>query len=124
MEREKFVTFLNLMEGLKIRIKEKHWTSKNINNHRELDDLYWNLSRFEDSFAEEGIVTIGEILPGEIKATELSADIDVIDACLKMTEKMRDNYSTPNFVGILAEIDNFIHDLNTAKYLARMTVVE
>lgn len=124
MEREKFVTFLNLMEGLKIRIKEKHWTSKDINNHRQLDDLLWTLNNFEDAFAEEGIIVIGEILPGEIKATELNKDIDVVDSCLKMAGKMRELCSAPKFSGILAGIDNFISDINTYKYLARMTVVE
>lgn len=124
MKREKFITFLNLMEGLKIRIKEKHWTSKNINNHRELDDLYWNLIRFEDAFAEEGIIIFGEIQPGEIKAVELDSNIDVIDACLKMTDKLHNLCGTPECAGILSEIDSFIHELNTAKYLAKMTVVE
>ncbi|MCK9416431.1 hypothetical protein M0Q97_07220 [Candidatus Dojkabacteria bacterium] len=124
MEREKFITFLNLMEGLKIRIKEKHWTSKNINNHRELDDLYWNLSRFEDAFAEEGIIVFGEIQPGEIKAVELDSNIDIIDACLKMTDKLHLLCGTLECAGILSEVDGFIHELNTAKYLAKMTVVE
>lgn len=115
-----FITYLNLLEGYKTRVKNLHWSANGFNIHKNLDELLDIISEFQDSVAEESMGIYGQMKVSDITGTLCSIydPIRLIKDIKAKTERfykgLNDNIS---YIGIRSETETFVHNLNKYIYL-------
>lgn len=119
-ELDYYTKFLNTLEGFKTRIKNLHWSAKNMNIHTQLDTLLDTVSKYQDALAEDYMGVYGQVSPNILQGTPCSIQCpyELLNHIISAT---KDFYITINpatgLVGIKGETESFIHDLNVQKYL-------
>ena len=125
-----FISYINVLEGAKTKIKNLHWGAKNLPNadkrgaHLYLDDFLDIVSEFQDTVAESSSGILGEMSLNAISGVSLSCTTpgELINILLDKTTSFYDNLpSGTQYVGIKSETEVFIKDLTKYKYLFRLT---
>ena len=126
-EENKFITFLNRLEGWKTKCKNLHWSAQKRNAHKYLDDFGTVLSTYQDGLAEGVMGIEGRFQPNMLNGIPC----DCINASY-LIEEVRS--CTLNFYeilpqdtmykGIVSECETFIQELNKYKYLFELCDVE
>ena len=126
-----FINYLNVLEGVKTKIKNLHWAAKKlvVNEHKGahvyLDDFLEVVSDFQDTVAECSQGILGHMNPEDISGVPVSANApcDLISYLLEKTEEfykgLPENFI---YVGIKSETESFVRDLTKYKYLFELTL--
>lgn len=124
----KILSFVNKCEGWKTAIKELHWDSKNLSQHKLCDDIADRIADFQDQVSEVEQSISGNLPFNKLKGTPYnviglkSFVEDVISDAkkfLKQLEKMGDDY-----VGMKSDCESFISDMQRNLYLVNFTLKE
>lgn len=120
METQKFLNYLNVLEGFKTVLKEQHWLAETLNNHQLVDNVLSSLNQFQDNFAEEGFIVFGTFAKNSFYSVKIAnEDFEIIlNKLTNLITNIRED--SLDFPGILAICDEFIHTLNKYKYLNKM----
>lgn len=125
--KENVLNFLNKCEGWKTAIKNSHWSSENLSEHKLFDEIADSLSDIEDVTAEIEQGLHGKINKNELKPTSytIEGSKKIISDILKDTE---DFYSSikegEEYIGMRSEIEAFIGELNKYQYLMGLALKE
>lgn len=125
--KDNIMKFINELEGYKTAIKNQHWSSKNMNEHKLFDDIASSVSDIQDMVAE-----ISQGIYGKIEKNELNPTNYTIDTPTKFLEDLHkstnDFYSTikegDEYIGLRSEIEGFIGEIEQFKYLMTLALNE
>lgn len=125
-----FINYLNVLEGVKTRIKNLHWAAKKlpVNEHKGaheyLDDFLEIVQDFQDTVAEASQGILGHMGTDDINGTPIKVNsvADLFTYLIGQSVRFYENIPTGTiYVGIKSETETFIKDLNKYKYLFELT---
>lgn len=117
---QKFIGFINQIEGWKTKCKNLHWAAPKKNIHVYLDDFLDVLSDYQDSLAEGYMGILGQMAPNAVKGIpcECLNAIDFINEVRVKTVEFYDSLPTETvYKGIASECETFIQNINKFSYL-------
>lgn len=121
------INYINKLQTYKTAIKNLHWSSKNMSEHKLWDDIANTVSDNQDEIAE-----IAQGLFGKFKPNDLKPKRYVITNSKKtLNDILRDTktfYSSirngRNFIGMRSVVENFIGNLEKYLYLMDFCIKE
>ena len=124
----KILTFVNLLEGYKSAIKNIHWNSSSLEQHKLCDDVAETIADFQDMVSEVEQSISGNLPFNKLKGTEYHITSiqkfmkDVISNAKKFHKElggMGDNY-----IGLRSECETFLAKMQRLSYLVDFTLKE
>lgn len=125
---KKVLEFVNKLESWKTAIKNLHWSSKNMSQHKLCDDIADRIADFQDQVSEveqgiHGKIALNKLKPTQYKITTLQKFVsDIIKSTmrfLKVLDKKGDEY-----IGMRSDCESFISDMQRNLYLVNFTLSE
>lgn len=125
-----FISYLNVLEGIKSKIKNLHWAAKKLPNadkrgaHLYLDEFLDIVVEFQDTVAESSQGILGIMETNAICGTPFtcSSTKELVDYMKSKTEDFYNNLpSGTDYVGIKSETEVFIKDITKYNYLFQLT---
>lgn len=121
------LVFINKLQSYKTAIKNLHWSSKNMSEHKLWDDIADNVANTQDEVAE-----IAQGIFGHIKLNELKPRrYNITNSKKTLNDIIKDTklfYSTIKrseiYVGIRSVVETFIADLEKFLYLMDFCIKE
>lgn len=116
------MTYINKLEGYRIRTRECHWDAPNMSLHKLCDDIMSDLEDYEDEIAEDaqglyGQIKIGMLVPILPEATDLQS---MLVALRKDTAFLLKVLKEIKFTGIVNILEEMVHKINQWIYLERI----
>lgn len=113
--------FFSHIEGFIMAAKTLHWNADTMAEHKLIEDVYTSLEKLEDSIAEDMMGFLGiRITQGELTATPVEVQ-SIAEYLMALQAVVDDFYNMvnddKNCIGIVSELESFIHELNKYKYL-------
>ena len=122
--QECVLDFIMFLEGVRIRMREIHWSAERHSIHKLTDDIIKNTESFEDEIAEDlmGVcgfrIKVGGVCPVMPNSVDL---IDVLEEFyIKTIELMQCVGNDNKFVGIKNTLEDMCRYIGQSKYLATM----
>lgn len=119
---ESMVMYIRSLEGIRIRLKEIHWSTKSNFEHEQTDILMSAVMSFEDEIAEAFMGVCGfRFKPGEIvpvfpQQNDYKDVIKILsDNTLYMINKLSENVV---FVGVVDKLEDLYVYVNKMNYLS------
>lgn len=125
-----FLNYLNILEGVKTRVKNVHWAAKRLPNsdklgaHRLLDDLLSLVSDFQDLVAEQSMGHYGPIEMNSVQGVSFQASTpkELLEYIYGATSSFYDSIPQNDcFIGIKSECEVFIGEIKKLFYLFNLT---
>ena len=120
--------YLCTVEGWLTAIKEIHWNSDNLSQHRLCDDISSRIHDFQDQVAEveqsiTGKLPFNKLYGKDYKVTGLKKFVqdvlDVTNTFYKNVKKKGDTYT-----GMASDCESFLSDMQRNLYLVNFTMKE
>lgn len=124
--RSNILNYINKLQSYKTAIKNLHWSSKKMSEHKLLDDIADSVADNQDEIAEIAQGIFGKIKNNELKPKRYK----IVDSKKMLDDMLRDTqafYATingKNLTGLRSVVENFIGELNKFKYLIVMCIKE
>ena len=120
--------FINKCEGWKVQIKELHWSSKNLSQHKLCDDIADAISDFEDLVSEveqsiSGKISLNSLNPDKSETPSLKVFVENVISESKIFLSKLEGMGK-NYIGIKAECEAFIGKMQRNLYLVNFTLKE
>ena len=125
-----YIDFINILEGVKTRIKNMHWASKKIANsdkrgvHLYLDDLLGVIGDFQDTIAESSQGIYGSMNLDSVSGVQFIASTPK-ELVAYIQDKTALFYAglpqTTSCAGIKSETEVLIKDLQKYQFLFSLT---
>ena len=120
--------FVNRLEGYKTAVKNMHWASRNLSQHKLMDDIAGSLADFQDKIAEVEQAISGRAKLNTLKPQPYNTDDPkkLLGDILKDTRafyKHIQNYGE-DYIGMRSDCEAYISDLQRQQYLLDFTVNE
>jgi hypothetical protein len=119
---ESMVMYIRTLEGIRIRLKEIHWSTKSNFEHEQTDMLIGAVMSFEDEIAEAFMGVCGfRFKPGEIvpmfpQCNEYKDVIKILsNITLYMINKLSSNIV---FLGVIDKLEDLYAYVNKMTYLS------
>lgn len=119
---ESMVMYIRTLEGIRIRLKEIHWSTKSNFEHEQTDTLIGAVMSFEDEIAEAFMGVCGfRFKPGEIvpmfpQCNEYKDVIKILsNITLYMINKLSSNIV---FLGVIDKLEDLYAYVNKMTYLS------
>lgn len=117
--QKNIILYINKLEGYKTSIKNLHWDSNNMSEHKLLDEIASSVSDIQDKVAEVAQGIYGKIKKNELKPIKYK----ITNSKLMLKDLLADTFefykriNNVNLIGIKSEIESFIGDINQFQYL-------
>lgn len=113
------MTYINRLESYKTAIKNLHWSSNNMSEHKLLDDIASALSDYQDDLAEAAQGIYGKIKVNELrpKKYNITNSKKMINDLLSDTKNFHSSTKSKELIGLRSVVENFIAELNQFSYL-------
>ena len=117
--KQRIMAYINKLESYKTAIKNLHWSSGNMSEHKLLDDIASSLSDYQDDLAETvqgiyGKIKINELRPRKYNITNSKK---MINDLLNDTKMFLGSTRSKDMVGVKSIVEAFIGELNQFSYL-------
>ena len=125
---KKVLEFVNRLEGYKTAIKELHWNSDNMSQHKLCDDIADRIDKFQDQVSEveqsiNGKINKNQLKPIEYKVVNLYKFVeDVLDKTNTFLKSIK-NYGD-SYIGMRSDCESFFSDMQRNLYLVDFTMKE
>lgn len=122
LPQEAVLEYIKYLEGVRIRLREIHWSVDKNSLHKLTDDMISEIEKTEDDIAEDLMgfcgfrIKVGEVVPNIPSASELGAVISELTE--KTIELEASIEGDKKFNGIINVLDDLIHYLNKSDYLS------
>lgn len=123
-DKETVLNYIMRLEGYMIRAKELHWSAETKSGHELIDEIRDKIEDLEDSIAEDmmgylGVrITVGEVKPIETSAEDITTFLTALYTdTMGFYSEIKNNV---NCIGIVSELESFLHELNKGKYLKEL----
>lgn len=114
--------YIRILEGVRIRVKELHWSTKSSTVHQLMDSVSCMIMGYEDIIAEAfmGIcgfkLKVGQVVPD---IPEISDHVEIIEYLSTQTlNLLRMIMSDVRYIGISHKLEDMYCELNKFAYLA------
>lgn len=120
--------FVCKLEGYKTAVKNLHWGSKNLSQHKLFDEIADGLSDFQDKVSE-----VEQSLSGRLPMNKLSGTEYKITSPQKMLEDLLKDVKIfykgiqklgDDYIGMRSDCEAYISDLQRQQYLLDFTLKE
>lgn len=117
--KSNILNYINILEGYKTAIKNLHWSSKNMSEHKLCDDIADTIASTQDKISEIAQGIFGKIKKNELKPRQykINTTKDMLDSLLSDTKSFYKELSSLKLVGLRSEIETFIGSINQYQYL-------
>ncbi|MBR6516371.1 MAG: hypothetical protein IKT40_05900 [Bacilli bacterium] len=117
--KQRIMVYINKLEAYKTAIKNLHWSSNNMSEHKLLDDIASSLSDFQDELAESAQGIYGKIKINELRPRKytITNSKKMINDLLSDTKMFLGSTKSKEMVGIKSIVEAFIGELNQFSYL-------
>ena len=124
--RSNILNYINKLQSYKTAIKNLHWSSKKMSEHKLLDDIADSVADNQDEIAEIAQGIFGKIKNNELKPKryKIVDSKKMLDDILKDTQSFYATINGKNLIGLRSVVENFIGELNKFKYLIVMCIKE
>lgn len=120
------INYINKLQGYKTAIKNLHWSSKHMSEHKLLDDIADSVANNQDEIAE-----MCQGLYGKIKLNELKPKrYNITNSKKMLLDMLRDTKSFYSSIkgrdlsGVRSVVETFIGEINKFVYLMEMCIKE
>lgn len=118
--KRNILSYINKIQAYKTSIKNLHWDSKKMSEHKLWDDFDEEIDEYQDKIAE-----IAQGIYGHIKLNELKPRrYNIVNSKKTLNDILKDTklfYSTikrnNELIGLKSHVENFIATLNNYTYL-------
>lgn len=120
------MSYINRLESYKTAIKNLHWSSKHMSEHKLLDDIADSLSTYQDEIAEVAQGVYGKIKLNELKPRKyniVNSKKMLIDL-LNDTKNFLPSTRSKDLVGLRSVVESFIAEVSKFQYLMDMCLKE
>ena len=120
--QEAVLDYIKYIEGVRIRLRELHWSAERHSGHILTDDIISSLEEFEDNIAEDlmGVfhfrIQVGAIVPKMTNQAELGALLCELHEYTARLCAIAENNTM--FAGIVNELEDMMHKIAKWEYLA------
>lgn len=124
--KQKIMSYINRLESYKTAIKNLHWSSKHMSEHKLLDDIADSLSTYQDEIAEVAQGIYGKIKLNELRPKKYSLTnskkmlIDLLDD----TKKFHPSTKSKELIGLRSVVESFMAEVSKFQYLMDMCLKE
>ena len=120
------IDYISKLESYKTAIKNYHWSSSCMSEHRLMDDIASSVSDNQDEVAEISQGLFGQINKNELKPTkyEISDSRKLLEDIISDTKNFYKTIDGDIFIGLRSVIEAFLGDLNKFQYLLTLCLKE
>lgn len=120
--------FVNKLEGYKTAVKNLHWNSKNMSQHKLFDDVAESLADFQDKVSEVEQSMSGRLPMNKLSGTKYTISspqqmlkdlFNDVMAFYKGLERLGDDY-----IGMRSDCESYLSDIQRQQYLLDFTLKE
>lgn len=120
------LNYINKLQAYKTAIKNLHWSSKHMSEHKLLDDIADSVANNQDEIAEMcqglyGKIKLNELKPKRYKITNSKK---MLFDLLKDTKTFYSSIKGRELTGVRSVAESFIGELNKFVYLMDMCIKE
>lgn len=118
--KNSILIYLNKLQSYRTAIKNIHWSSNNMSEHKLFDDIEDSVAEVQDSIAEiaQGIygqIKLNELRPKRYQITTSKKMLqDLLNDTIKFLSTLTRN---KNLVGLKSVVENFVGEINQNMYL-------
>ena len=124
--KKNIIAYINILHGYATAIKNLHWSSNTMSEHKLCDDIADSITSNEDEIAEICQGIYGQIAKNELKPTQytISTTKSMLDDLLKDTESFYEKLEGNEFIGLRSVVENFLGEINKFQYLIKLCLKE
>lgn len=124
--QEKILNFVNKLESYKTAIKNLHWSSSNMNEHKLFDDIASSVSDIQDEISEIEQGLHGQIEKNKLKpsAYTISSSKEFLKDLLNSTNEFYKTIGGEEYIGMRSSVENFLGEINKFQYLLNLCLKE
>ena len=120
------LNYINKLQAYKTAIKNLHWSSKHMNEHKLLDDIADSVANNQDEIAEMcqglyGKIKLNELKPKRYKITNSKK---MLFDLLRDTKSFNSSIKGRELTGVRSVVEAFIGEINKFVYLMDMCIKE
>ena len=118
--KSSILVYINKLQAYRTAIKNIHWSSSNMSEHKLFDDIGNTVSDVQDEVAEIAQGIYGKLKFNEIKPKRynITSSKKMLQDLLSTTETFLQTLNrNKSLVGIKSVIENFVGELNKYLYL-------
>lgn len=117
--KDSVLKYLNKLEMYKTAIKNLHWDSRSMSEHKLWDDIASSVSDNQDEIAEIAQGILGNIKLNELKPESytISNSKTTLNDILKDTKEFYSTIEGDDYIGLRSVVENWIGELNKFIYL-------
>ena len=120
------LNYINKLQGYKTAIKNLHWSSKHMSEHKLLDEIADSVANNQDEIAEMcqglyGKIKLNELKPKRYKITNSKK---MLFDLLKDTKSFYSSIKGRELTGVRSVVESFIGEINKFVYLMDMCIKE
>lgn len=120
------LNYINKLQGYKTAIKNLHWSSKHMSEHKLLDEIADSVANNQDEIAEMcqglyGKIKINELKPKRYKITNSKK---MLFDLLRDTKSFNSSIKGRELTGVRSVVEAFIGEINKFVYLMDMCIKE
>ena len=118
--------YLNELQGYRAAIKNLHWSSSNMSEHKVWDDIDSSVGEAQDEIAEVAQGMFGQIKKNELKPISytLKNSKEALNAIIDSTKAFHKTLTDESTVQLKSVVENVLADLEKYKYLLNLSLKE
>lgn len=124
--KTEILSYINVLHGYTTAIKNLHWSSESMSEHKLCDDIAETLADNEDEIAEIAQGIFGKITKNELKPVSYTIESTqkMLSDLLKATEEFYSKLDGTQFIGLRSVVENFLGEINKYQYLIKFCLKE
>lgn len=124
--KDSVITFINKLEGFKTAIKNLHWSSSNMSEHKLFDDIASSVSDIQDEVSEMEQGLHGQIEKNKLHPTSytIEGSKKFLDDLKSETKTFYDSIDGDEYIGIRSSVESFLGEIDKYKYLMNLCLKE
>lgn len=124
--KKNILTYINKLEGYKTAIKNLHWSSSNMSEHKLFDDIADEVASYQDEVSEMAQGKHGQVKKNELKpiAYKITTSKAFLEDLHKTAEEFRNSLNEKEYVGIRSVVEAFIGKVEQFMYLLPLALKE
>ena len=124
--KNNILSYINKLQSYKTAIKNLHWSSKRMSEHKLLDDIADSVASNQDEIAEIAQGIYGKIKNNEVKPRryKIYNSKRMLSDMLKDTKDFHATINGKELIGLRSVVESFIGELNKFNYLIDMCLKE
>lgn len=122
----RILNYISKIQSYRTAIKNLHWSSKNMSEHKLNDEIDDKIDEYQDEFAEIAQGIFGKIEVGKLKPKyyKVESTKKLLEDILRDTKAIYSYLKGRQFIGLRSVVETFIADVNKYQYLLKFVLKE